>query len=145
MNLKMRPMSEAPLNTPILLVYTDGSHRHTTLHGPVIPAQWGLVKGFYTFSDLLRAAEIVAAIMPEGYEYEAAGDVEPDTQAKHVWRRVSFRRIAPPVEYEYVTDGKERKPRPGDWIPMHGGFSEVRAGDINFESQLCYRRVEVKR
>lgn len=144
MNLKPRPMSEAPSPKWLIVLMADGSHKHIFSHNETFKTRPDIV-GFYDVDDLLRAAEILAAITPEGYEYEAAGDVEPDTEAKHIWRRVTFRRIAPPVEYEYVTDGKERKPRPGDWIPMHGGFSEVRAGDINFEPQLCYRRVEVKR
>ncbi len=151
----MRPMSEAPLNEPILLIYTDGSHRHTTLHGPVIFAQWGLVKGFYTFPDLLRAAEIVAAIAPEGMAY-FEHDTERVSQDRSVASRmIYFRRIDPPVEYRYEAEDSKRVPTNDDyvwsglrWIDYETWLREcVRPCKLDQDTAtaLCARRVEVKR
>lgn len=101
--------------------------------------------GFYCIADLLRAAEIVAAITPEGYEYESVAGVDHDLNSQYCWRRVNFRRIAPPVEYEYVTDGKVRKAKLGDYIALRQGMVEVGYLRGDEPPQLCFRRVEVKR
>jgi len=139
MNLKFRPMSEAPVGEDILLQYSDGTFAvHALGEGRMTSAI-----GFYEISNLLRAAQILDEITPDGYEYS-----DLDSAALYeisASRRVYFRRIPPPVEYEYVTDGVKRTPRVGDWLPQLDQWIEVKAISASALAELCYRRVEVKR
>ena len=149
MDLKMRPMSDAPLKERVLVIRASGEHATISLPNDRLRVDWAQapgVLGFYTFSDLLRAAAIPAAITPEGYEYashEHGGGTDTD-QIRYV--HVRFRRIAPPVEYEYIAEAEPRIARSGDWVREGWQWKLVKADEHPYGGpQLCYRRVEVKR
>jgi len=130
MNLKPRPMSEAPLNDEILLVRDDGTYAAIcTGDYPRFPPHW---IGFYLIADLLRAAEIVDKITPEGYEYY----VEDKT--------IRFRKLPPLVRYRWEAEEGVRKIQIGDWWwdQYHQNW-KLAESDKNGVG-LCARRVEVK-
>lgn len=150
MNLKMRPMSEAPLNVPLLLA--DPNRPSGWTYGE-FSARDSMHKfnGFFVLSDLLRAAEILAAITPEGCELlpelihapddpKACISLHPDL---HV--RVKIRKLAPPVEYRYECEAEPREARIGDWIRSDDKWVEVKKFGFLREPRLCYTRREVKR
>jgi len=95
---------------------------------------------------VIRADDILAEITPEGYEYSDLGSVYYHGNAAS--RLIYFRRIAPLVEYEYVTDGKI-KPcdfYSDEYIFHDGKFALFRdCGGGAYHPQLHFRRVEVKR
>jgi hypothetical protein len=148
-------MAEAPLNEPLLVTYYTGAYPErrviTTEEGR---QGWLSAARFYTISDLIRAAEIVAAITPEGCELLPeliTGVGNPDhciwlDPALHV--RVKVRKLAPPVRYEYVAEEHERTAKVGDWVWLPGlDWCEVlpeNVANLNGTVQLCARRVEVK-
>lgn len=156
MQLKLRPMSEAPLGVPLIVSRNHGNPELRTLSNSY--ALGPEYSGFWILSDLLRAAEILAGITPEGWEL--TGDLiktfRGDTSDK--WTSgvhceqyailAAVRRIAPPVEYEYVTDQKYRFAKVGDfllqgdgeWVEVDESLARVCAD----APRLCFRRVEVK-
>ncbi len=150
-NLKMRPMSEAPLNKQLLVILVSGEFALISLSSERVKTGWAQTPGvqnFYEVSELIRAAEIVAAITPEGYEYEAYDHYDRATDGAWICRTVWFWRLAPPVEYEYVTDGelKACDSRNEEFIFDKGRFRRfIECGPGEYPKQLHYRRVEVKR
>ena len=102
----------------------------------------------YCEEPKLAAEMNLAAITPEGYEYashEYGGGIDTG-QIRHV--HVRFRKLAPPVRYEYVTDQEYRFAKvgdfllqgDGDWVEVDESLARVCAD----APRLCYRRVEVK-
>ena len=159
MNLKLRPMAEAPLNDEILLVRDDGTYAAICIGDyPRFPPQW---IGFYLIADLLEAARIVDGLTPEGYlltgsTYGKKPDYDDEGCGGNVrtfFVRAVIEKLSPPVRYEFVTDGVERKPLVNEWVlddedgekvwkQLPANIHSCVAGLL--EPQLCYRRVEVK-
>jgi len=155
MNLKLRPIEEAPAGRPLLAIWRSPSGA-----GEVREVEYALVSkycganhavGFYLIDELIEAAKILDAITPAGYEYDSHEDSTKWPSGLHCQRVVNFRRVVPPVEYEYVTDGKIRKPEANDWVLDDEGdgvmvWKEVRRCVTGLlPPQLCYRRIEVKK
>lgn len=142
MDLKMRPMSEAPFGKKIIIVRNDGiTGCYVKGQGVLTGDDW---VGFYEISDLLRAAEILAAITPEGFQYDSHEDSTKWPSYLHCQRVVNFRRIAPPVEYEYVASDKPRMQMLGDYELLSDG--KFHLADLHPPTEgIYFRRVEVKR
>lgn len=143
MILKPRPMAEAPLGEKVIIVRSDGvTGCYVKGQGVLTGGDW---VGFYTIADLLRAAEIVEKFTPEGYTYSDLNGVQH--HGNSCSRTIFFRKLAPPVRYEFVTDEEKRWPIAGDWIDTPGGWFEIKPYDQSesrYSSQRCFRRVEVK-
>lgn len=140
MQLTPRPMAEAPDDELIVIAYINGKYSCACFrHGEERRGGQGHAIGFVTIGDLLRAAEIVEKITPEGMIYDSHEDATIYSQVL-----VRFRKLPPPVRYEWATDGVERKPIAGqDYIK---GIPSMRIASIHDEEtpRLCFRRVEVK-
>ena len=96
--------------------------------------------GFYEISNLLRAAQILDEITPDGYEYSDLDSAALNEISAS--RRVYFRRIAPPVEYEFKTSGKLRMPQRGDYELLSDGTFHL--ADLSARAPGVYfRRAEV--
>ena len=148
MNWKLRPMAEAPLNEQVLVIDKDGMTQLCVFPHAPLGSQWEPTKGFITVADLLRAATFLAAITPDGYEYDrGCGLTEPLSSGK-VARQITFRKIAPPVRYEWIAEGERRDCRIGDWVWADGKWTEIRSDNWPAYGSpgkwLCARRVEVK-
>ena len=146
MALKPRPMAEAPAGVPILVLHANGDYDAVTLHLDATKRAPSNAS-FITIADLLRAAEIVEKITPEGFVY--CGHEKPIRRENTTTVLVAFRKLPQPVRYEYVTDGKVREPLPDDYIYSVGEWRQYKLLQEQFSKsydgpQLCYRRVEVK-
>jgi hypothetical protein len=147
MNLKLRPISEAPLKENIL-VKKRTTDTWVTLSMVHESSRWewqGYYEGFILVSDLLRAAEILAEITPEGMAY-FEHDTERVSQDRSVASRmIYFRRLAPPVKYEWIAEQTVREIKPGDWWWCdHRRNWQLAESDKNGIG-LCARRVEAKK
>lgn len=167
MNLKMRPMSEAPADEWLLtrrsntsgdVVYDTANYRSTEVFRDRPELGDGVV--FCRISDLLRAAETLDKITPEGFEY--TGEVRQPREGDYIAndRRAlcvkypntySFaypilRRIQPPVEYRYETDGQLRQPQADEycWSEVDKRFYLPHPASNAAVPRLCYTRREVK-
>ena len=100
----------------------------------------------FNLRNIVAALEILRKITPEGYRYVEHEDAKTWPSGQRMDRRVIFEKLPEPVEYEYVAEANERKPRIGDWIRSASGrWHEVTClENILMHEQLCYRRVEVK-
>lgn len=144
MHLNQRPMSEAPLNEPILIRYLKGLSGWTaTSYRSRGFENDPELKGFYLISDLLRAAEIVAAITPEGCVYVKHGCSGPLPSGR-LSREVFFEKLPPPVRYDFVAEEKPRIAVKGDWIWIANEWQIVDDPERLLATHLCARRVEVK-
>lgn len=149
MQLKPRPMAEAPLNE-LLLLQDQTRPKGWSMGEFTRKESIGHFAGFYRIADLLRAAEIVAEITPEGYKYDESDPVGISVNLQSACRSVYFRKLPPPVRYEFVAEERERQPRAGDWVwdidddnrPVWKEVHSCVAGML--PPQLCARRVEVK-
>lgn len=146
MDLKMRPMSEAPLNESLLIALGSGGYGCAHFENRGVHINGAL--GFWALSDLLRAAEILAAITPEGYEYHESDSIGVSVNLESACRSVYFRKLPPPVRYEFVAEEKRRLCVIGDWVWLDGKWTEICSenwpaygGTCEY---LCARRVEVK-
>lgn len=151
MNLKPRPLSEAPQNQWLLARKIDDSPNpeysvfryryvgpNTDVHDVV----------FWEIPDLLRAGEILDEITPVGMEYIDYYACQISHETAEAGRMVYFRRIAPPVEYRWEAEASRRQPHADDWIWIDGAWLEVTAERWPTYASgafLCARRVEVKR
>ena len=156
MNLHLRPMSEAPLNVPLLLKYADETYGATTLIGSSNAEAWSsIVRGFYEIADLLHVAETMAEMTPEGYEYSHYGRYFESLSSGKVSRTIYFRKLALPVEYRFEAEASKRVPTPVDFVWWGDGWMDyetwlskcVRPYKLDQDNTvaLCGRRVEVKR
>jgi hypothetical protein len=96
----------------------------------------------------LTAEEIVALVIPEGWELDNCGSFFAFTGGEAGVRTLTFKNLLPPVEYEWVTDKKPREPKAGDWVICRpfGGYELCRLQEgQRLSPQLCFERREVKR
>jgi hypothetical protein len=88
----------------------------------------------------LTAEEKLAQIEPEGYEFETCGIFFAPPGEEVAVRSVLFRKLPPPVEYEWVTPKEERVPAPGDWVFVNNEMIQVRPGEVWNHKRLCFER-----
>lgn len=156
MDLKMRPMAEAPEAEQLIVARRRGNgieYRFIVLKNEFV----GDALGFWTLPDLLRASDTLRKITPEGFEY--TGEIRKPKDGEFVifeghvvevgypgafgCEYPILRRIQPPLEYKYVTESKPRNPRTGDWCWFRGAWTLVTEEWTVEGLFLCATRREV--